>query len=116
MKRKSQGERILDELRSNPEGLSMRYFERELMISQSTARVSELRSKGYDIRPIATDDFGFTIQRLFGEPEKKRKQEIRVAFGPDGRRYAVMEAGRTLSAHIAADPKFLLGDGGYGRG
>lgn len=68
MKGKTQGQRILDALRANPDGVSVRYMKRELMISETNGRISELRARGYDIQPVGTDEFGFSIQKLFAEP------------------------------------------------
>ena len=46
---------------------SVRSMKRELMISETNGRISELRAKGYNIWPVGTDEFGFSVQRLFAE-------------------------------------------------
>jgi hypothetical protein len=75
MKPKTQGQRILEALRQNPEGVSVRYMKRELMISETNGRISELRGRGYDIRPVGTDEFGFSVQKLFAEPRSDARFE-----------------------------------------
>jgi hypothetical protein len=54
-------------LRRHPEGdgVSARYFKHVMFISECNGRISELRSKGYDIETSEVkDDYGFAYQRL----------------------------------------------------
>lgn len=85
MKKPTQHERILEAFRKAPDNkLSMRYIERELFISQATARISELRGKGYTIVPVDTDEFGFSVQQLQGAPVKL-VQKVMQKFDEKGR-------------------------------
>ena len=77
--KKTQHEKILEAFRRSPDKkLSMRYIERELYISQATARISELRSKGYTIVPVGEDEYGFSIQQLQDEPKRLKVEYVPV--------------------------------------
>lgn len=88
--RKTQQERILDVLRAvrsghhdideqyirrheDGDGISAAYFKRVLWITECNGRISELRTKGYDIESSsARDPHGFVYLRLVREPALKQ--------------------------------------------
>jgi len=87
---KSQQERILELLQqvhsgaheipeeyirrhANGDGVSVRYIKRVMWITECDGRVSELRSKGYDIQSSEErDEHGFCYLRLVAVPAAKQ--------------------------------------------
>jgi hypothetical protein len=60
------------------DGISARYFKQALLVSECNGRISELRSKGYDIETSKQKDkFGFAYHRL--KPEGAVLSSIRAA-------------------------------------
>jgi hypothetical protein len=72
----TQCQRILDKLiEANGEWCSSRIFIRDMWISQTAARIVELKNKGYNIQygddfGIPRDEFGYTSYRLPVEHEQ----------------------------------------------
>lgn len=92
---KTQKQRILEALRSHPDGLSTRYMKRDMGITECHARLSELRADGYDINPIKEDEYGFTIQKLSGEP-KRKSYTFEPILDSAGRQIAVRQVIRLV--------------------
>ena len=60
---------------SSGDGVSARYFKQVLLVSECNGRISELRSKGYDIETSKIKDvYGFAYHRL--KPERKWVHEL----------------------------------------
>ncbi len=65
----TQQEKVLDVLRkAQGKPVSARYMKQTMLISETNARISELRNKGYDIETSKKrDDYGFAYHRLLPE-------------------------------------------------
>jgi len=68
--KKSQANRILDILlEANGDWVSTKVFKMDMWITETNARISELRKKGYNIETGESDQFGFALHRI--EPLKQ---------------------------------------------
>jgi hypothetical protein len=100
MKRPTQQERILAVLQSlqtgqhnipdeylrrhsSGDGVSARYFKQVLLVSECNGRISELRSKGYDIETSkGKDRYGFAYHRLKAQTTPERLVALFDAGAP----------------------------------
>lgn len=74
-KKPTQGERILKVLLdANGEWVSASYFKRDMWITETNARISELRNKGWNVETKdERDEHGFAYHRIL--PTKKLSEE-----------------------------------------
>lgn len=96
MKKPTQAERILKVLLdAEGEWVSARVFKMEMWITETNARISELRNKGWDIETKdERDEYGFAYHRI--KRQKLTEAEMYDIFEPKSYPHPRLEVNRQV--------------------